>query len=282
MYREYQAPVAVRPVVACLWEQEPNGDHVQRVVPDGCVDLIWLAGRELVVAGPDTRFRDAALAAGAMSSGVRLRPGVAGMVLGVPACDVRDLQIDVDLLWGGRAARNPGDSMAEIRGRLAEAAPARRLELLSDVVTGRATERPDPLVGAAVRHLAHPGARVAAVAAELGVGERQLHRRMLGAVGYGPKMFARVARLRRLMMLTRRPPALPSVSAGQPARWSVEQQAAGSPAPVSCSSSLASFSLASVAVAAGYASQSHMNDEVRRLTGTTAVRFLEDAIVTAA
>ncbi|CUU57600.1 AraC-type DNA-binding protein [Parafrankia irregularis] len=276
MYREYQAPDAVAPVVACLWEQEPAGDHVQRVVPDGCVDLIWLAGRELVVAGPDTRFRDVALPAGAMSSGVRLRPGAAGVVLGVPACDVRDLQIDVDLLWGGQASRKRGDSTAELRGRLVEAAPARRLELLVDMVTRRATARPDPLVRAAVRRLTHPGARVSVVAAELGVGERQLHRRMLGAVGYGPKIFARVARLRRLVTLTQRPPAPPSVPAGRP----VAEWAAQSPGRTSPGSS--SFSLASVAVAAGYASQSHMNDEVRRLTGTTAVRFLEDAIVTAA
>jgi len=41
-------------------------------------------------------------------------------------------------------------------------------------------------------------------------------------------------------------------------------------------------SLVARALAAGYASQAHMNDEVRRLTGTTPVRFLEDATLTAA
>jgi methylphosphotriester-DNA--protein-cysteine methyltransferase len=35
--------------------------------------------------------------------------------------------------------------------------------------------------------------------------------------------------------------------------------------------------LATRAAAAGYASQSHMNEEVRRLTGSTPVRFLKDA-----
>jgi methylphosphotriester-DNA--protein-cysteine methyltransferase len=35
-------------------------------------------------------------------------------------------------------------------------------------------------------------------------------------------------------------------------------------------------------LAAGYASQAHMSDEVRRLTGATPVRFLEDAVLTAA
>jgi hypothetical protein len=44
-------------------------------------------------------------------------------------------------------------------------------------------------------------ARVVYVAAELGVSGRQLHRRVLAAVGYGPKMLARVARLWRLVAL---------------------------------------------------------------------------------
>jgi methylphosphotriester-DNA--protein-cysteine methyltransferase len=40
--------------------------------------------------------------------------------------------------------------------------------------------------------------------------------------------------------------------------------------------------LADRAYAAGYASQAHMTDEVRRLTGLTPVRFLEEATLTAA
>jgi methylphosphotriester-DNA--protein-cysteine methyltransferase len=100
-------------------------------------------------------------------------------------------------------------------------------------------------VTAAARELARQSARVAGVAADLGVSERQLHRRTLAAVGYGPKMLARVARLRRLVAL--------------------EDE-----------------SLAARAFAAGYASQAHMSDDVRRLTGLTPVEFLEDARLTAA
>jgi methylphosphotriester-DNA--protein-cysteine methyltransferase len=86
---------------------------------------------------------------------------------------------------------------------------------------------------------------VARVANDLGVSERQLHRRTLAAVGYGPKMLARVARLRRLIALS-------------------------------------DDSLASRALDAGYSSQAHMTDEVRQLTGSTPVRFLKDAALTAA
>jgi methylphosphotriester-DNA--protein-cysteine methyltransferase len=236
VYREYRPPVGLDAVVACVWERQPAEDRAQRVVPDGCVDLIWLAERELVIAGADTGPRSVELPAQARSSGIRLRPGAAGAVLGLPASEVCDRQVAAASVWGERAAT--------LQEALAGATPARRLELLAGAVARRGAA-PDALVIAAARSLAVPGVRVAGVAAELGVSERQLHRRMRTAVGYGPKMLARVARLRRLV-------------------------------------ALADDSLASRALDAGYANQAHMNDEVRRLTGTTPVRFLKDAALTAA
>jgi methylphosphotriester-DNA--protein-cysteine methyltransferase len=235
-YREYRPPPGLEPVVACLWENEPAEDRPQRVVPDGCVDLIWVAERELVIAGADTGPRVVDLPAGILSSGVRLRPGAAGALLGLPASELRDQQVPAALLLGGQVAR--------LEEAVAGAEPRRRLELLADAVA-RPGAAPDAVVLNAARRLGAPGARIADVAADIGVSERQLHRRMLAAVGYGPKLFARVARLRRLV-------------------------------------ALADESLASRALAAGYASQAHMSDEVRRLTGTTPVRFLEDAELTAA
>jgi AraC-like DNA-binding protein len=235
-YREYRPPASLAPVVACLWERESAEDHAQRVVPDACVDLIWLAGGDLVIAGADTGARSVEVAARARSSGVRLRPGAAGAVLGLPASELRDRQVPVSQVWGERGAR--------LREAVAGAPPARRLQLLADAVARRGAA-PDALVLAAALRLAAPGARVADVAAELGISERQLHRRTLAAVGYGPKMLARVARLHRLVAL------------------------GDDPLPLR-------------ALEAGYSSQAHMNDEVRRLTGTTPVRFLEDAGLTAA
>ncbi|HEX3622093.1 MAG TPA: helix-turn-helix domain-containing protein [Acidimicrobiales bacterium] len=235
-YREYRPPDALRSVVACLWEQEPSAGRVQLVVPDGCLDVIWLDERELVVAGADTGPRAVALAAHARSSGIRLRPGCAGSVLGLPASELRDRQVRGDCVWGTQAV--------SLQAALADAEPGRRLALLAEAV-GRRGGEPDRLVIAAAGRLAIPGARVSGVAAALGVGERMLHRRTLAAVGYGPKVLARVARLRRLVALGGRP-------------------------------------LARRALEAGYASQAHMNEEVRRLTGTTPVRYLKDAVLTAA
>jgi AraC-like DNA-binding protein len=235
-YREYPPSADLRTVVACAWELMPSETHTQRVVPDGCVDLFWLSERTLVFAGPDTGPRSVRLPANARTSGIRLRPGVAGAVLGVPASELRDMDVPASLIWGEQAMR--------LEEALTNVPSPVRLALLADAVARRGAE-PDVLAIAAARRLAAPGSRVATVASGLGYSERQLHRRMLVAVGYGPKMLARVARMRRLVALDDR-------------------------------------SLGARALAAGYANQAHMNEEVRRLTGTTPVRFLKDATLTAA
>lgn len=235
-YREFRPPAGLEPIVACLWEHETTDAHRQRVVPDGCVDLIWFADRELAIVGADTGPREVPLPERSRTCGIRMRPGAAGALLGMPASELRDTQVDAELVLG--------DRVVGLEEAMADATPERRLELLSDAVARRGAT-PDPVVLAAVSQLAAPGARVADVAAEIGYSERQLNRRVLAAVGYGPKMLVRVARLRRLV-------------------------------------SLSDGSLASRALEAGYASQAHMSDEVRSLTGLTPVRFLEDAELTAA
>jgi AraC-like DNA-binding protein len=239
-YRELAPPAGLLPVVACLWEHDVPPGHEQRIIPDGCVDLVRLDG-ELVVVGADTGPVVAVPGATPTSrtSGIRLRPGAAGAVLGLPASEVRDQRVPLADVWP-----DVGPALAEA---LDTAGPAGRLDLLARTVLDRKAER-DRLVAAAARRLGEPGSRIAGVADDLGVSERHLYRRTVAAVGYGPKMLGRVARLRRLIGLS-----------------------SGARSP-----------LADRATLAGYASQAHMSDEVRRLTGRTPVRFLEDAALTAA
>ena len=224
----YVERLVASPIVACTWEQATATQHEQQIVPDACVDLIWTGGR-LTVAGPDTRPRVVMLESGSRLVGARLRPGTAGAILGLPASELRDVSPDA----------------AEVLGRDVAAALLEELAGSSDphalllrAVQLRGTEL-DPLVSAAVVALGRPRARVAPVAAELGVSARQLHRRVNDAVGYGPKMLQRVLRFRRLQ-------ALP-------------------PAP-----------LVELALDAGYADQAHMTAEVTRLAGVSPVRFLKD------
>jgi AraC-like DNA-binding protein len=200
-YAEHLIPSKL---VCCTWEQSTDAPHEQRVVPDGCVDLIW-SEEQLTIAGPDTRARLVALSSGTRLIGARLQPGAAGAVLGLPASELRDLSVDAaDVLGQGEAS-----ALIEVlaSGRDAHA-------LLLGAIRLRTVSEPDPLVSAAVGALARPGARVASVAWELGVSARQLQRRISDAVGYGPKTLQRVFRFRRLQALPAAPLAELALDAG--------------------------------------------------------------------
>jgi AraC-like DNA-binding protein len=169
---------------AVIW----TGDGSGRVLPDGCMDLLWHEGR-LLVAGPDTR---AYVTGGAPSTwvGLRFSPGSAPAFLGVPAHELRDLRVELADLW-------PAAEVRRLRSRIAGAPdPATALET---VALERAAP-PDPVLRALVAAL-DAGRPVAVTAEEIGLGARQLHRKSLVAFGYGPKTLARILRLRRALAL---------------------------------------------------------------------------------
>src|SRR2546423_8535263 len=72
-YRELPPPPPLAQHVSCLWTREGPGD---RVLPDGCVDLVW-TGRGLIVAGPATRAAFPDVPADATKLGLRFRTGAA-------------------------------------------------------------------------------------------------------------------------------------------------------------------------------------------------------------
>jgi AraC-like DNA-binding protein len=191
----YVERLVASPSVVCTWEQVTETRHEQLVVPDACTDLVWAGGR-LTVAGPDTRPRVVTLAPGSRLVGLRLRPGTAGAVLGLPASELLDSSPDAAEVLGR-------DLVAALLEDLAAGMDPHAL--LRRVVQLRAVRGPDQLVLAAIVALGHPDARVGSVAAELGVSARQLHRRVRDAVGYGPKTLQRVLRFRRLQALPTAP-----------------------------------------------------------------------------
>jgi AraC-like DNA-binding protein len=185
-YRELRVSGPLKEHVTCTWERDPEGSHA-RVLPDGCVDLVWRAG-ELFVAGPDSRAFTSATTPGDTIVGLRFRTGAAGPVLGLPARELLDRRVPLAEIWGG-----------ELEERLGEATgPAARRALLERAVAAR-VDRPDTLVLAAVARLGRPGSRVGELSDALGTSERQLRRRFHAAVGYGPKTLDRVLRFQRFL-----------------------------------------------------------------------------------
>jgi AraC-like DNA-binding protein len=205
------------------------------ILPDGCVDVIWREGR-LIVAGPDQSAWRSSLRSEEEIVGIRLRPGVAGAVLGLPASELLDSRVPLDELFGSRAA-----NLAERLGG-ADHPEAKYLLLEALVASAIADSTPDPLVLAAARRLGFPGSRVDRLADALGISERQLRRRFHSAVGYGPKTLDRVLRFRRLVSRAQ------AISDGE-------------------------VDLARLAADLGYADQAHMSRDSVRLTGMPPARL---------
>ncbi|MFD7493954.1 DUF6597 domain-containing transcriptional factor [Streptomyces sp. NPDC059832] len=179
---------------AIVWTLGVPEGAVHPVLPDGCMDLLWIGGR-LLVAGPDTRAATPSAPAGGQCVGIRFAPGTAPALLGVPAHELRDRRVGLADLW-------PGERVRVLTEQLAEAPdPAAALE---NIALRRAAEStpPDPLMRYVADRLG-AGRSVADTAHRAGLGTRQLHRRSLAAFGYGPKTLARVLRLQRALALAR-------------------------------------------------------------------------------
>lgn len=238
-YSEHAPAPDLAELVACTWEraETPDSNAGVRVLPDGCVDLVWSTRGGLVLAGPDTGPVVYPIESGYAAAGLRLRPGVAGSVLGLPASELRDERPELSALWGRDAAR--------LEERIALADPARRRALLEDAVRPLARDaEPDELVLAGLPLLGRRGSSVAELARTLAISERALRRRFNDAIGYGPKRLDRIIRFRRLLR-----PASLSRDGG----------------------------LAAAAAELGYADQAHLSREVRELSGLTPVELLADS-----
>jgi len=183
------------------------------------MDLIWASDGTLLVAGPDTTAFVTRGFPGTTVTGIRFAPGFAPNLLRVPAHELRDCREPLDAVIPARAARRLAAKLS------AASDPAGVLEDAALAVDS--TPAIDAVVASARR-----GVPVAAIASDLGVSARQLHRWCLDAFGYGAKSLALILRMGR---------ALDFVRAGA--------------------------AYADAAARTGYADQSHLARDVKMLAG---------------
>jgi AraC-like DNA-binding protein len=247
-YREFPPSPALASHVLCVWSPaigEGATSHRHRVLPDGCVDLVWIGEAPPVVAGPATGPVVVPLRPRTVVVGVRLRRGAAPGVIGVRASELANRDTPLRDIWGAAA-----DALWPRIVEQTSIAP--RLLALEAVLARRLEDAPplDRTIAAATLWLAgHPEGQIGELARFLDMGERRLRRRFASAVGYGPKTLQRVLRLQRVLMLAR-----------------------GSSRP--------SAGLATIAAEAGYADQAHMSRELRALTGRSPATLLRGAAST--
>ena len=187
------------------------------------MDLIWYDD-QLIVAGPDSHAQLATWQHGRHYVGLRFGAGVGPRVLGVPGHVLRDQRVPLAEVWAPALVQRLGDALSGTRD------PAGVLERAAAEAMRR-NPPPDPL-GAYLLSRVAQGDRVGAIADDVGLSVRQLHRRSLDTFGYGPKTLARIVRMMRALDLAR---------AGE--GWS------------------------DVAARAGYADQAHFSRDVKQLAG---------------
>jgi AraC-like DNA-binding protein len=180
-------------------EIEPSAAPA-RVLPDGCLDIIWHDGR-LFVAGPDTTAQIGRPAPGSRLFALRFGSGTGPGVLGLPASELVDQQVPLDALWPGSVVRRLSAADDPLAALTAEAA--------------RRWVTPDRSM-LALAAAARAGDPVSVIASRCGLSSRQLQRRSNAAFGYGPKTLERIFRMQRAVALARRgsPFAAVSASAG--------------------------------------------------------------------
>lgn len=240
-YTEFAPDGDVAQAIAAVWMGEPAivaeqaGTIHRRVLPDGCIDLIFEGGsaaRARLFTSP--LIESAAVIVPDPQSwfvGVRFHPGMSRMALDVDPRECRDREIP---------AREIDLDFTRIEERLLECrTPDRALERLLWEVNGRLRRnrrRASPArVQRALAFLAcgRTGLSVQAVAHSLGMTERTLHRDLVAWTGLRPKLLARIFRVQRALRLIR--------SRRMP--------------------------LITVAHEIGYSDQAHMTRDLQRVTG---------------
>lgn len=192
-YYEARPEQPLSDVIAAAWVVVV-AEHTQqlshRVFPDGCADLVRTPSGAGLALGPLTGWHDAPLIPGEAVLGVRLMPGAAGRLLGVPGGELTDQATDL------------ADLVARAR-HLNEVDPhAWHSQLISRLIRPTASTRPpDALVQHALRRLGAPQepASLVALAEALDVSPRTLRRRFQASVGLRPVQYRRHRRLQRLL-----------------------------------------------------------------------------------
>lgn len=235
MYREISPPHELAPYVECFWVSVVDTACARRILPDGCIDLLFFTrGKRVIdaqVVGAMTRFRDVPLRGGELILGVRFHPGMASACLSCDIPSLNDRSVPMHAVLGDTATALL--DVFSIRSSLEACIE----KLAARIVRWPAISEPQQAIGELVRKRGQLPLGELADAA--GLGERQLRRSCYQCAGLTPKHLARILRFRH---------AASRIRSG-------------------------AKDLAGVALDCGYYDQAHMIRDFRELAGTSPARY---------
>jgi AraC-like DNA-binding protein len=229
-YREITVAGPLADHFYCMWVHclKPKQVGQITVVPDGCVDIVWVDGRMEII-GPHIGAHLVPITQSRNVVGMRFRPGAATQWLRAPMSELVGRRVDAREFFGFSAQDiaqrvSNAQSMA-LRGKVL-ARSLSRFALELPAAPAEMTFIFDALQNCST------GKGLSIVLERLSISPRTLRRRCETAFGYGPKTLDRILRFRRFMNLARQEGA----------------------------------TLAELALEAGYADQPHLTREARRLS----------------
>lgn len=198
IYEELRPGSAAAPLVDSYWRFRVADGGVQPVahviVPDGMTSLsiaVAAGGSSpLLIAGPTRQAHVTPLQPGLAYAGVRLAPAAAAVLLGVTGTELRGRFGPV------QAPLQPPDGLGAVVADFARTGDCAPLDRLLAALA-KHTPLDVAIAEVSSRLVADCGrGKIADLAEQVGLGERQLRRRFFEAAGMTPKEFAGVRRLR--------------------------------------------------------------------------------------
>jgi AraC-like DNA-binding protein len=246
LYREYPPPPLLHGRIECFWERDVHalGGHVHRVLPDGCIDVLFecegISAATSYVVGAMTRPLLVARSDAMHVFAVRFKPGAAAEFFRPPLFHLTDARIDLCDLWShplGLVEQVCAATTSQERINLVAQ------ELMCRLSDKRPTQRKVTL---ALQTLAlRPDRSIEQLCRELGITRQGLAKGFRNSVGLSPKMLARILRMRIVLKHIHR-------SQRRPILWR------------------------DVAQCAGYYDQAHMINEFQALNGLTPQQVIDE------
>jgi AraC-like DNA-binding protein len=254
-YREYAPTPPLDRLIRCYWtlEQAALEGEQEKVVPDGCMEVVFHLAERLPPRLPDGSLVDqprsfvvgqirgplTLVAQGRLETlGIRMRPGGAFPLLGVPLDELVEESLPLEAL--------APELFADVEERVAEADGwPERVRVLDEVLHARLAPRlkGERLAERAADRIVRAGGALSIheLARRTGASRRTLERHFRREVGLGPKHLARIVRFQRAF-----------------------DRLGESPRPT----------WTEIAADCGYADQSHLVRDFHELTGETPTEFL--------
>ena len=202
-YCEFQPHPALAPYVACYWSTFSPTPLINRVLPDGCTDIV--VGETIEAVGTMRQAILVPVASQSITVGIRFKPGGGVAFFRLPLHELTDTTLDLHTLWGY--------TTHDLIEQLTEATTAhQKIAYLEAFLLHRLHQLPslDHTVQSAIAAVrkAHGDISITTLRTDLSLSERQLERTFRQHTGLTPRQFTRLTRFRQVVRLLHQP-ALP-------------------------------------------------------------------------